>query len=161
MEFIPFRSETFVSSLSKREVLGHLRRVTSEVNFLDQQTLDNQGILFYGIVGQRGFRISKAIQKLDTFLPLIFGEVEETNRGSIIFLKYKLFPGALFFLGFWTVILLGFSIYYLGGTSEFFFGGLSLFLAVANYLITWILFKRRLRATRDIFFKLMTFQLND
>ncbi len=161
MDFVPLHTETFVSSLSKKEVLGHLSRVTSEVNFMDKRTLGGQGILFYGIVGKMGFRISKAIQKGDTFLPLIFGNVEETPRGSIIFLKYRLFPGAIFFLGFWTFILLGFSAYYFGVKAQYLYGSICVGLAIFNYLLTLFLFKRKVKSSRIIFYNLISFQMKD
>lgn len=161
MKLVPFHTETFVSSLSKKEVLGHLSRVTSEVNFLDKRTQGGRGVLFYGMVGHNIFRISEAIQKGDTFLPLILGKVEETPRGSIIFLKYRLFPGAIFFLGFWTVILAMFAGYYFGVMDHYFYGGICVVLAIFNYLLTLFLFKRRVKASRKIFYNLISFQLKD
>ncbi len=161
MDLFPFHTETFVSSLSKKEVLSHLNRVTSEVNFLDKRTLGGDGVLFYGMVGHKGFRISKAIQKGDTFLPLIFGKVEETPRGSIIFLKYRLFSGAIFFLGFWTFALLGFGGYYLGVMSHYLYGSICVGLAIFNYLLTLYLFKRKVKSSRKIFYNLISFQMKD
>ncbi|MGX7835962.1 hypothetical protein ACWKSR_12500, partial [Campylobacter fetus subsp. venerealis] len=82
--------ETIVSSLTKKEVLNQLERVTQEVNFLDQRTFPKQKPLFNGLIGRKGFRISKAVNRADTFLPLILGQVQATQRGSIIFIKYRL-----------------------------------------------------------------------
>ncbi|MFL0682338.1 MAG: hypothetical protein ACJLTB_03745 [Algoriphagus aquaeductus] len=113
MNLIPHHTETLVSPLSKEEVLGHLMRVTREVNFLDSRTYQNDQIKFNGMVGREGFRISRAIKKGETFLPLLIGKLENTPRGSIIFLEYRLFPSALFFLIFWSIVLLAFSAFYL------------------------------------------------
>jgi hypothetical protein len=150
-----------VSALSKKEVLGNLSRVTAEVNYLDRRTQADSRLLFYGMVGQKGFRISKAIQKGDTFLPMLMGKVEETPRGSIIFLKYRLFPGAIFFLGFWSVILLAFSAYYFGVTAEYLYGGICLFLAIFNYFLAMFFFHRQVKSSREIFYKFISFQLKD
>ena len=109
MNLLPFHSETLVSALPKKEILGHLIRVTREVNFLDSRTQINPKVKFNGMIGQEGFRISKAINRGNTFLPLITGEVESTPRGSIIFMKYRLFPGAVFFLTFWSMICSAYS----------------------------------------------------
>ncbi|OYX24414.1 MAG: hypothetical protein B7Z16_00380, partial [Algoriphagus sp. 32-45-6] len=71
MNLIPFHSETIVSSLARQEVLGHLMRVTREVNYLDSRSQQDQAIQFNGLIGQEKFRISRAIRKGETFLPLI------------------------------------------------------------------------------------------
>ena len=161
MNLLPFHSETLVSALSKQEVLGHLIRVTAEVNYLDQRTRGDKTILFNGMVGQKGFRISKVVDKGDTFLPLVLGQVEETPRGSIIFLKYKLFPGALFFLAFWSVVLFGFAGYYFGLIQNFLYGGICLFLSLLNYGLAIYFFNRQVKASRTVFHKLINLQLKD
>jgi hypothetical protein len=161
VNLLPYHSETLVSALSKQEVLGHLIRVTSEVNFLDQRTRRNKAILFNGIVGQKGFRISKVIDKGDTFLPLVLGQIEETPRGSIIFLKYKLFPGAIFFLVFWTLILTGFVLYFFTLVQNFNYGAICLALAIVNYGMAIYFFNRQVKASRKVFHQLINFQLKD
>jgi hypothetical protein len=161
LNLVPFHTETFVSALSKKEVLGHLSKVTSEVNYLDKRTQGDSRLLFYGMVGQRGFRISKAIQRGDTFLPMLLGKVEETPRGSIIFLKYKLFPGAIFFLAFWSVILLAFSGYYFGVTDQFLYGSICLGLAIFNYFLALFFFQRQVKSSREIFYNFISFQMKD
>lgn len=161
MNLKPFHSETFVSALSKKEILGHLSKVTSEANYLDKQTLKGKGVLFYGMVGQKGFRISKAIQRGDTFLPMVLGQVVETPRGSIVFLTYRLFPGAIFFLAFWTLVLLGFSGYYFGVMAHYLFGSICIGLAIFNYILALIFFQRQVKSSRKIFYNLISYQLKD
>jgi len=161
LNLVPFHTETFVSALSKKEVLGHLSRVTAEVNYLDKRTQGDPKLLFYGMVGQRGFSISKAIQKGDTFLPMLLGKVEETPRGSIIFLKYRLFPGAILFLAFWSVILLVFSGYYFGVTAQYFYGAICLGLAIFNYFLALFFFQRQVKSSREIFYNFISFQMKD
>lgn len=161
MNLIPYHSETLVSALSKNEVLGHLIRVTSEVNYLDQRARTNKKILFNGMVGQAGFRISKVVDKGDTFLPLVIGEVEETPRGSIIFLKYRLFPGAIFFLAFWSVILLAFAAYFFSYVENYNSAAICLVLAICNYGLAMYFFDRQVKASRKVFHQLINFQLKD
>lgn len=161
MNLLPFHTETFVSNLSRKEVLGQLGKVTSEVNYMDKQTLGGKGVLFYGIVGQKGFRISKAILKGDTFLPMILGNVEETPRGCIIFLKYRLYPGAIFFLAFWSLILTGFTGYYFGISGQNLYGCISLGLAILNYFLALFFFQRQVKSSREIFYNLISYQLKD
>ncbi|WP_296698287.1 hypothetical protein [Algoriphagus sp.] len=161
MNLLPYHSETLVSALSKQEVLGHLIRVTAEVNYLDKRTVGNKKILFNGMVGQKGFQISRVIDKGNTFIPLVVGQVEETARGSIIFLKYKLFPGAIFFLAFWSVILVGFVAYFFAISQNFNFGAICLALAILNYGGAVFFFNRQVKASRKVFHQLINFQLKD
>lgn len=161
MNLIPVHTETIVSVLSKKEVLGHLMRVTSEVNYLDQRSRGNKDVKFNGMVGQNGFRVSKVVDKGDTFLPLIIGEVEETPRGSIIFLKFKLFPGATFFLIFWSIVLVAFASFFFFMIHNFNYGVICASLAIANYALAIYFFNRQVKSSRKIFHQLINFQLKD
>lgn len=159
MNLLPFHSETLVSALSKEEVLGHLIRVTREVNFLDDRTRQDAKIRFNGMVGREGFRISRAISKGDSFLPLMTGEVESTPRGCIIFVRYRLFPTTLFFLAFWSIVLLGFGGYYFAVLRSIEHGSICLALAVLNYALGIFFFQRQVKASKEVFHELINFQM--
>jgi hypothetical protein len=159
LNLIPYHSETLVSALSKKEILGHLIRVTREVNFLDSRTQLDKNIKFNGMIGQEGFRISKAINRGNTFLPLITGEVESTGRGSIIFMRYKLFPGASFFLIFWTIILLAFAGFYFGVVGNITYGLICLGLTISNYTLGIFFFNNQMKASREVFHELINFEM--
>lgn len=161
MNLLPYRTETLVSSLSKEEVLGHLMRVTREVNFLDSRTFQNDKILFTGVVGRDGFRISRSIKKGDTFLPLLIGKVEDTPRGSIIFMEYRLFPSAIFFLAFWSIVLLSFSLYYLFFAPQLVYSLSCFLLGVGNYALGLFFFNRQYKTSKNLFHELINFQLKD
>ena len=161
MNFLPFHSETLVSALSREEVLGHLIRVTKEVNFLDTRTQQDPKIRFNGMIGQEGFRISKAIKKGDSFLPLITGEVESTPRGSIIFIRYRLFPMTAFFMGFWSIVLICFTGFYFGVEGNAVNGSICLGLALLNYILGIFFFHRQVKASREVFHQLINFQMKD
>ena len=158
---MPYDSETLVSALSKEEVLGHLNRVTRQVNFLDQRTQGKADIIFNGLVGQKGFRISKVVERADTFLPLILGKVEATPRGSIIFIDYRLFPGALFFLAFWSIVLIGFTVVYLFLIPNYIYSALCFTSALVNYVIAMYFFNRQVKLSRKVFHQLINFQMKD
>ncbi|WP_297336490.1 hypothetical protein [Algoriphagus sp.] len=161
MNLLPFHSETLVSALSKTEVLEQLSRKTREVNFLDKRSHLQQGLEFNGYVGRSSFRISKVVQKSDTFLPLILGNVEDTARGSILFLTYRLFPGALFFILFWSIILVGFSLFYFLLVKSPVNGGICLGLGVINYVFALFFFHRQVKSSRTKFHELINLQVKD
>ncbi|SFB48980.1 hypothetical protein SAMN04489723_11357 [Algoriphagus aquimarinus] len=161
MNLLPYDSETLVSALSKEEVLSHLNRVTREVNFLDQRTQVRGDIVFNGLVGQKGFRISKVVDKADTFLPLILGEIEATHRGCILFINYRLFPGALFFIAFWSIILLAFTAFYSFLIPNYGYATICFVLGLANYVVAMYFFNRQVKASRKVFHQLINFQMKD
>lgn len=147
--------------MSQEEVLGQLRAVTREANFLDAGSQSVDAANFNGLVGKEKFRISRVIRRGETFLPLIEGKVEETPRGSIIFLTYRLFPVALFFLIFWSVVLVSFAAFYglvmVNWQNAL---GCSL-LAIGNYMLCVFFFHRQVKASRAIFHQLINFHLKD
>lgn len=161
MKLLPYHSEILVSILSKKEVLSQLSKVTVEVNYLDRRTQQDQNFFFNGIVGQSGFKISKVVTRGDTFLPLLLGEVEETPRGCILFLRYKLFPGAFLFLSFWTVILLAASAFYILVTPNYLYATAALGLTALNYFVALFFFNRQVKISREILNKHLNFQMKD
>lgn len=161
MNLLPYDSETLVSALSKEEVLGHLNRVTREVNYLDQRSLSKDGIVFNGLIGQNGFRISKVVNRADTFLPLILGKIEATPRGCILFINYRLFPGALFFIAFWSIILLAFTAFYSFLLPNYAYASICFILGLGNYFVAMYFFNRQVKASRKVFHKLIDFQMKD
>ncbi len=161
VRWLPYHSETLVSSFSKEEVRDCLKKATAEVNYLDKRSMTKEGVKFNGLIGESGFRISKVVDKGDTFLPLMLGEIEDTPRGSIIFLNYKLFPGAIFFLGLWSVLLVVFSVLFAWISAEFSYALFCLLAAGLNYSVSVFFFHRQVKASREVFIQLLDLQVKD
>lgn len=161
MNLFPFVSETLVSGHSKDDILQKLSLATDSIDYMDRRFQADNGAVFHGKITNKGFIVSKIIQKANTFLPLLSGKIEQTPRGSIIFLKYRLFPGAVFFLIFWSVILIGFAFFLLGISGEIFWGIGCLGAAILNYLLTLVFFNRQLKDSRKSFFDVIGLALQD
>lgn len=155
MSFFPSHSEVLVSSLSKEEVMERLDLVTKDANFLEFELRENQGYQFNGTLAEDSFRLSLVITKADSFLPLIKGKLEATPKGSILFLRYKLFPGSIFFLGFWSVVTVLLAIFFALVAGKYIFSGISLAVGFGNYLFAWNHFKRKIRVSQEIFHGLL------
>jgi hypothetical protein len=164
MYLLPFRSETLVSPLSKEVVQSKLARVT-------RPTLEKGhkgGIdvrlgqsLFNGQVGEGTFSISRVLRKGDTFLPLLSGRVEATPRGSLIFLRYSMFPSARLFLLFWTLILLALAMAYSMGLQQVGKGLVCFALSGINYGLALFFFHRQVRRSRELFLEVIHIQEKD
>lgn len=155
MHLFPYHSEVLVSTLERDELLNRIQKVTRDVNFLDYMDRENQNYDFNGVFGEDSFRISLMIRKADSFLPLVKGRVEETSHGSILFLDYSLFPGAVFFLAFWTIVSFLLGLLFLVSMEEQGVGVLCFFLGAANYVFAWSHFKRKVKDSQKIFHALI------
>lgn len=160
MNPFPNHSEVLVSSLSKKEVEGRLEKETQDVNFLDFERRILKGFKFNGKVESDFFRLSLAINKPDSFLPLILGKIEQTPKGCILFLKYRLFPSSTFFLGFWTVVTIALSVFF-GLSEKPIYAGFSLFACFGNYYFAWNYFKMKIKISQQIFHRILNLDNKD
>ncbi|MFM7628766.1 MAG: hypothetical protein ACKO44_04555 [Algoriphagus sp.] len=165
MYLLPFRSETLVSALSKEAIQSKLARVThyalEKSNKGDNAYRLGSQMLFNGQVGDGTFRISRILRKGDTFLPLISGRVEATPRGSLIFLRYGMFPSARLFLLFWTFLLLALAVAYGMGLQQVGKGLVCFALSGLNYGLALFFFHRQVRRSRELFLEVIHFQEKD
>lgn len=154
MNPFPNHSEVLVSALSKKEVEQRLERVTLDVNFLDYEQRLQKGLKFNGKIGSGSFRLSLAIDKPDSFLPMITGNIEETPKGCILFLRYRLFPSSSFFLVFWTVVTLTLAVFFVFSQNPV-YASFSLIACFANYYFAWNFFKRKIKISQEIFHRIL------
>lgn len=155
MSFFPNHSEVLVSTLKNEEILKRLDLVTKNANFLDYKAEKNPVQLFNGSIEKNSFRISLVINRADSFLPLIKGEMESTPSGSILFLEYRLFPGSAFFLGFWTMVTVILALIFVLMVGKFYLAIISIAVGIGNYWFAWSHFKRKIKISQDIFFGLL------
>jgi hypothetical protein len=164
VQLFPYRQETLVSPLSQQALLSRLAQVTREQAASPQAKgealpqREGQQVLFNGAIGAADFRLSQVLRKGDTFLPLLLGRVEATPRGCLLFIRYRLFPSAVFFLLFWTVVLLSFSMFYFFVAQHYAYGALCLALALGNYVAAVFFFHRQLGRSRQLFQDVINFQ---
>lgn len=60
-------------------------------------------------------------------------------------MRYRLFPGAIFFLAFWSIVLLGFAAYYLLVVDNLVDGLICFGLALVNYILGVFFFHRQVK----------------
>lgn len=61
--------------------------------------------MFTGWVLDDRFRISLRTRRANHYLPLVIGRAETTSTGSILLLRYTLFPTIQLLLKLWTVLI--------------------------------------------------------
>lgn len=115
MQWWPAQSEILISQLPAEEIFRRLHLAVKPANY---QSFRNRSLeqdaaevfLFNGRVSLTGFAISQVVSKPDNFLPLIQGKIEGASTGSLVYLKFRLFPSVKYFLGFWFLLMFMLSI---------------------------------------------------
>ncbi len=146
ISLLPSYRETLVSSRSTKDVLQRLSVSTSAKTFLQP---DEPELLFTGWVLDDRFRISLRTRRANHYLPLVIGQAETTSTGSILLLRYTLFPTIQLLLKLWTVLIaLGAAIltYQHKGIYAFWMASGFLFLV---YFIVWSNFRMHLATTKE------------
>lgn len=158
MYLLPRKRETIVLPFPGQEVYERIwksvKPIKGEVFMFDEP---DQQFLFNGWVKRDKFSISLKVARPQNFLPVIRGKIEETSSGSIIFVKYRMFPTSSGFLIFWMIITLLMAIFF-GYIERYVFAGISLALGVSNYAVAVANFRiqvrRSSRVLRSLFYKI-------
>ncbi|MDN3688083.1 ABC transporter ATP-binding protein [Cyclobacterium jeungdonense] len=156
VRLVPKYSESFVSTMDSRQVMKKLDGITRWVNFLDRtEATQRESAVFNGSLKEDCFRISKKIDKADSFLPLIKGEVAPLAKGCLISLEYSFFPSTAFLLGFWGVISFALTVVFLSVIQDWKLALLSLLAGMANYGFAFWHFRRKVRESQALFHEAM------
>lgn len=139
MNLYPSLQQTLVSAFTKDEVLKKMAAKTQLVD--DEFILENPE--FNGTITKDGFRISSVIRTAQNALPLAIGKVENTSMGSIIFLQMKLFPAAVLYLKFFTLLCFLIAMVFLLLSKLMLAGLVALLVALANYTILTLNFHQK------------------
>ena len=143
MNLLPMQNETIVSSLKAREVIQQIQNVTAPPT-RDKKELDTN-TQFIGFIDQMTFRLSMKLKVPENFSPIIYGRVDETSLGSIVYIRFRLFFSSQLFLVFWSSIcLLAFLLFFFL-FKEPLYASLALLVGILNYSISVINFKRKSR----------------
>lgn len=152
VRLVPKYSESFVSTMDSRQVMQKLDAITRWVNFLDRtEESKDEAVLFNGSIKKDSFRISKKIDKADSFLPLIKGEVAPLAKGCLISLEYSFFPGTAFLLGFWGIVSFVLTVVFLSVIQDWKLALVSLVAGMANYGFAFWHFRRKVRESQALF----------
>lgn len=143
MLLFPFQEKTLVSSFTKKEVLSKIARRTKLIKGERVPTSP----LFNGYFKDGKFRLSLLVRSSQNHLPLVKGEIEDTSRGSIVFLRLTLFPAAKLYLIFFSVLALVIGLIFLLLSHDPYIGVGAFGVGVLNYLILTINFRRRAKET--------------
>jgi len=147
ISLLPSYRETLVSNRPAKDVLQRLAVSTSTKPFLQP---DEPELLFTGWVMDDRFRISLRVRRANHYLPLVVGRAETTSTGSILMLRYTLFPTIQLLLKLWTVLIalgVGISTFQHKTIYALWIASGMLFLM---YFIVWSNFRMHLATTKEV-----------
>ncbi|MCP4522025.1 MAG: hypothetical protein GY827_10105 [Cytophagales bacterium] len=152
MKILPFENRVLISPFSVDEVFHFLACYTKERSHYSVVAERGDINKFYGRLDEekRRFTLTKKLRHTHNFLPLVRGEVEQTEKGNtVVLVEYKLLPNTLFFFAFNLIValLLG-TIFLIVG--NYVGGVLCLFFGLFSYVITVYNFKLQVEDTHKI-----------
>lgn len=153
---IPKKTEILVLPTPSWELLKRLNYIVYTTDDKQQEAAENEYHLFTGTIDQNAFVLSLKMKRPDNFIPLIKGNIEDTSKGSIVFLKYTLFKSTRMFLVFWTVLIFILAIILIVLQGKFWYASIALLASIANYAVTMINFGRKLKVSRDYLMKVFS-----
>lgn len=106
---------------------------------------------FSGWIEGNTFELTRHLNRPDNYSPIIKGVIDASSKGIIIFLNYKLMFSTRLFLTLWTVILIFFMFFFYFKYDAHLYGAISLLMAIINYLVVYLNFKKQVAVCHDLF----------
>lgn len=151
MILLPLKRETIVLPFSAEEVEKklwfHIFPIKPGETMPDKR---DELFLLNGWIKDRKFKVSRKLRSPENFLPMMQGSIEETSRGSLLFIQYNLFFSSIFFLIFWSVITLFMTFFFIYFYGILLYGVISLLLGVGNYVVAVANFNIQARKSRAV-----------
>jgi hypothetical protein len=148
MTFFPFTEETIVCGEMPQNMLGRLHDVTRPVDNWQETTVKGKAYPFRGIIRNDKFSVTTLPKGPGNFVPMIDGSFEDTSTGCILTLRYRLLPGTMRFLIFWSVGTLLITAFFTILYQAYWYAAITLALGVVNYILTLESFKAQVRNSR-------------
>ena len=144
---VPVVKETIVSPLSAEEVHTRLQTIVKRGRSTRWNPEEH---LFMGKLKPNQFDISRILIRPENFMPRIQGRIEESSKGSILFLRYTLEFSTRMFYIFWSLSALFFALFLWFYETHLYMSIFALVALIANILITHINFHRHKTKSRKL-----------
>ncbi len=165
MRMIPYDQATLVSPLSAHEVRQRLEKmvrppesdgrqaILAEFTYLGRN--DQTEYPFRGWVKEEQFLLFKNSPFPEHFAPLIKGRIEATSMGSIIFIRYQLLGGTLFFSVLGGLVLGCIATVFLLFQQNLWIFLLVLALMIGAYIVLLLNFREKLKNSKQALHKVL------
>ena len=163
MQFFPFLSETYVSAFSKDEIKEKLypfikSNDTPDISPTERiyfQSKTNKEFLFEGWISDSQFRICQYTGFPEQFVPMIYGKIEATSKGCILFLDYRLLKATLFFwiMGIFIFGIIGIIFLFIERNMSSFF--LMMLFFLGTYSVLMLNFIQKVKISKQLIKKIL------
>ncbi len=154
-DFTEGKQSTLIVPFSAEEVFWKLKLATKPPHERRDKN-DFRNYLFNGIVYKSYFELSRTLPYANNFIPLVEGEVSETQLGSIVFLRFKMFSSTKFWLLFWTCLCALFAGVFVFWIPNVFYFTVSLLILSLNIGIALLNYNRQKKLTERIFYDVLS-----
>jgi len=96
-----------------------------------------------GWVKPKSFKVSRRVKQPENFLPLVHGSIEATSAGCLVFMRYRLFPAAVWYLSFVCAVSLLLTFFFLFVHNKPWLAIAALAFGIGNYVLGLAVFKRQ------------------
>lgn len=145
--FFPEKTETIKSPRSKTEVAN---LIDAAINPPEDEEGEQRKKWFNGSCKEDAFTISLYLKRPNNYLPVMSGILEaDDDGGTIILIKYCLFPASKKLLAFWTVATLLITIFFAVPYGAYSYAAISFAACLMNYIITYENFKLQIKRSRS------------
>lgn len=156
MHLLPHQYTVLVLPITAEEIENRLRQtVTPLPDDFSAPELPQHDFVFNGWIKEDRFRISRRINHAENFLPLVIGKIESSSKGSILFVNYRMFPSALFFMLFFCTLLIACAFYFLISSLNWLAFGLLLASAIGVYGIGIMDFNQKVKTSKSLLEKVL------
>lgn len=143
----PQYQETFVLPYQAEEAQ---RLLSGKVRMaLQLSRRKKRNMVFIGRVDDGRFSLSPIVRSSPAFSPYIFGSIESTSKGCIVWVRYRLLVEAQMFLILWMAICAGLVLFFILLYQAYLSALLSGLFGASNYLITMGVFRLHLKRSRE------------
>lgn len=151
----PFSSETIVTDLSADEIEYKLWCAVKPDYMQLHKKLERR-FLFSGIVQKYFFKMVKRNVLTEKFSPLVLGKVEETSKGSIVFLRYFMSPNATFLMLYFFISTSVIGLFFIDYESTLVAFAIPTVMFVLSYVFAMIIFSYQLSRYGSLIKKILS-----
>lgn len=155
LSFYPADEEVRLIPTGKEQLLQALDRHVEPIDRKRQKESD-KSYLFTGAWNEQGFSISLKLKISNNFIPIISGEILDSEEGILIKSRFNLFPATKKLLLFWTVLTILITLFFVGIYQAWLYGAISLGFCLVNFILTRENFKIQVRKSKRMLDKMFS-----
>jgi hypothetical protein len=155
IRFFPSKEETRLIDINIHQLQTILKKYIKPVEKGSHGNASRE-YLFNGVWNEEEFSISLKLKMSNNFIPIIYGKYMDSEAGTLIKLRYQLFPATKRLLMFWTILTLLITLFFVGIYHAWLYGAISFGFCLVNYILSVENFKAQLKKSKRMLDKMLS-----